>query len=500
LQYILTRSLSGRALAVKRVTENRGKRTPGIDGEVWKTPEQKTEGIQQIRNKGYRAAPLRRTYIPKSNGKKRPLGIPIMKDRAKQALWKLAVDPIAESTGDPNSYGFRESRSTADAIEQVFNCLHQKGSALWIFEADIKGCFDHIRHGWLTDHVPMDKKILHQWLKAGFMEDKVFYSTEEGTPQGGIISPVLANLALDGLEAKLKARFPREAKVHFIRYADDFIITAATKELLENEVISLVKEHIRERGLSLSEEKTKITHIDEGFDFLGQNIRKYDGKLLIKPSRKNVHNFLEKVRGIIKDSSHAHPIHLTWKLNPVIRGWANYHRHVVSKAIYGQVDFEITKGLWKWARYRHPNKSKGWIKKRYFRMTEQGRDWCFFGRKSGREATLTHAMDVPIVRHVKVKGEANPYDPEWEIYFERRLERKMSQTLKGRGKVFHLWKEQSGRCPVCLQLITEQTGWHKHHLVWKVHGGEDNCSNLILLHPNCHRQVHCQKLHYRTLF
>lgn len=493
LQYILTRSLGGRALAVKRITENKGKKTAGIDGELWNTPKRKSNGIRKLRKKGYRVNPLRRIYIPKSNGKKRPLGIPVMKDRAMQALWKLAVDPIAESTSDPNSYGFKEGRSTADAIEQCFICLSRKTSATWILEGDIKGCFDNINHQWLTKNVPMDKSILSQWLKAGYMENGRTYPTEEGTPQGGIISPVLANIVLDGLERKLETSFPRRAKVHLIRYADDFVITCVSKEILKNEIMPLVKEHIRERGLELSEEKTFVTHINKGFDFLGQNVRKYNDKLLIKPAKKKVKNFLNDIRTVVKEYQGAHPIHLIWKLNLKIRGWANFHRHVVSKATFGKVDFEITRALWKWARNRHSNKSRAWIKQRYFYTTEKGRDWCFFGRKDGKKATLMKAMDVRIKRHVKIKGHANPYDPEWEIYFERRRDRKTTESLKGRRRIFKLWQQQNGLCPTCQQNITDETQWHKHHIIWRTHGGSDANDNLVLLHPNCHRQVHSRK-------
>ncbi|MDM8517232.1 group II intron reverse transcriptase/maturase [Desulfobacterales bacterium HSG16] len=338
LQYILTRSFGGRALAVRRVTENKGKGTAGVDKEIWNTPKSKSKGILRLRKKGYRASPLRRVHIPKSNGKKRPLGIPTMTDRATQALWKLAVEPIAESTADPNSYGFREYRSTADAIEQCFTCLSQKGSATWIYEGDIKACFDRISSKWLLDNVPMDKKVLNQFVTSGFIEKEKFYPTEDGTPQGGIISPVLANIALDGLESKLKAAFPWQEKIHLIRFADDFIITGNTREILEDKVTPIVTQHYGEKGLELSEEKTHITHIDKGFDPLGQNIRKYNGKLIIKPSEKNVRNFLHKVKGIVKDSPSSKPIHLIWEINPIIRGWANFHRHVVSKVIFGQVD------------------------------------------------------------------------------------------------------------------------------------------------------------------
>ena len=495
LQYILTRSFGGRALAVRRVTENKGRRTAGVDGEIWNTPQSKSKGILRLRKKGYRASPLRRVHIPKSDGKKkRPLGIPTMIDRAYQALWKLALEPITESTADPNSYGFRECRSTADAIEQIFTCLSQKGSATWIYEGDIKACFDRISRKWLLDNVPMDKTILSHWLKAGFMEKGRLYPTEDGTPQGGIISPVLANFALDGLEIKLKTAFRWQDKVNLIRYADDFIITGNTRELLEDKVEPIVKQHFGERGLELSEEKTRITHIDKGFDFLGQNIRKYNGKLIIKPSDKNVKNFLRKVRGIIKSSPSKKPVHLIWELNPVIRGWANFHRHAVSKVVFGRVDFEITKSLWKWAKRRHSKLSVKRIKKKYFYQTERGRDWCFFGRKGEKKAALTKAMDVRIKRHVKIRGLANPYDPEWEMYFECRLNKQASENLKDRGRMFSLWKKQNGICPVCQQRINDETKWHKHHIIWRVHGGKDTFDNLVLLHPNCHRQVHSLKL------
>jgi RNA-directed DNA polymerase len=372
LQHLLTHSFSGKAIAVKRVTDNHGKHTPGVDRVIWNTPEKKMEAVLDLRRRGYRPSPLRRVLIPKSNGKMRPLGIPTMRDRAMQALYLLALDPIAETTADPNSYGFRKERSTADAMMQCYIILARKGSAQWILEGDIASCFDKISHDWLLTHVPMDKEVLRKWLQAGYMEKQVFHPTEEGTPQGGIASPVLANLALDGLERRLKEQFPKSHggtdrhKVHMVRYADDFIITGTSKELLEDEVKPFVEQFMKERGLDLSQDKTIVTCVDTGFDFLGHHVRKYNGKYIAQPSRKNVHTFLERVRTIVKANKQAKTEHLIGLLNPVIRGWATYHRHDASKETFGSVDAAIFKVLWQWARRRHPKKHPSWVKDKYF--------------------------------------------------------------------------------------------------------------------------------------
>ncbi|TKD43824.1 group II intron reverse transcriptase/maturase, partial [Azotobacter chroococcum] len=279
LQRLLTRSYSGKMLAVKRVTENRGKKTPGVDGKIWSTPVAKSKGALALKHRGYRPQPLRRLYIPKSDGKERPLGIPTMRDRAMQALWKLALEPVAETRADPNSYGFRPERSTADAIAHGFTVLAKRSSAEWILEGDIRGCFDNISHDWLLANVPMDKTILRKWLQAGYVEQGTLFATEAGTPQGGIISPILANWTLDGLEQAALAsvasteRRRRPFKVHVVRYADDFIVTGASKSLLEHQVRPAIEAFLKERGLELSAKKTHITHISEGFDFLGQNVR-----------------------------------------------------------------------------------------------------------------------------------------------------------------------------------------------------------------------------------
>jgi RNA-directed DNA polymerase len=502
LQHLLTHSFSGKALAVRRVTENQGKNTPGVNGEIWNTPTKKAEAVLSLRQRGYQPAPLRRIYIPKSSDPKklRPLSIPTMKDRAMQALYLLALDPTAETMADPNSYGFRNERSTADAIEQCFKVLNRKDRAEWILEGDIKSCFDRISHEWLLAHIPMDKIILKKWLEAGFIEKHVYHPTYEGTPQGGIVSPVLANMTLDGLERELRKEFTdnQRAKVNFVRYADDFIVTGGTKEVLEEKVLPLVENFLNQRGLELSKEKTRITHIKDGFDFLGQNVRKYNGKLIIKPAKKNVKAFLGKVRNIIESNATASSGNLIVRLNPVIHGWADYHQHICSKRTFNDVDNAIFKKLWLWAERRHGNKGRRWIKDKYFKSVGR-RNWVFTGICEGpdeiKQTThLRSAAYTPIKRHIKVKGNANPYDPEWETYFERRLGIRVEANLKGRQRLLNLWKSQNGLCPVCGQKITEITGWHNHHITWRSKGGTDTVDNQVLLHPNCHNKVHCQKL------
>ncbi|WP_322614445.1 group II intron reverse transcriptase/maturase [Pseudomonas sp. BIC9C] len=502
LQRMLTRSRSARYLAVRRVTENQGKRTAGVDRVLWDTPDAKWIAANGLKRHGYKPRPLRRVFIPKSNGKERPLGIPTMTDRAMQALYLLALAPIAETKGDPNSYGFRIERSTADAMGQLFVCLSKKVSAQWILEADIQGCFDHINHDWMLANVPTDKAILRKWLKAGVIHKGQLQATDAGTPQGGIISPTLANMALDGLETQLKQYLgvtrARKLKINVVRYADDFVITGNSKEVLESEIRPWVEQFLAVRGLQLSPEKTHIVHTDQGFDFLGWNFRKYDGKLLIKPSKKNVKAFYHKVKEVIDANKMAKQEYLIRLLNPILKGWALYHQPVVAKQAYSRMDNVLFYALWRWAKRRHPNKSLQWIGKKYFR-TQGNRSWVFAttmleenGTK--KEVALYSLASTPIERHRKVSGEYNPFDPSMEEMGEKLRTAQMLKKLKYRKQILCLYQSQKGLCLMCKQPITKETGWHDHHIIHRTLGGRDTLDNRVLLHPICHQQLHSRGL------
>jgi RNA-directed DNA polymerase len=428
LQYLITNSFYAKALAVRRVVTNKGKNTPGIDGELWKSDKDKINAVRNLDIQTYHAQPLRRVYIEKFGKKeKRPLGIPTMKDRAMQALQLLALEPVAETTADRISFGFRRYRSPEDAREYAFSVLSRKDSPQWILEGDIKSCFDKISHQWMLDNIPTDKRILKEFTKCGYIEKGRMFPTDEGSPQGGVISPTYANMVLDGMEpmildvywrSRVKKTFSvkyNNHKVHMVRFADDFIVTASDKETLED-IKSMIEDFLKPRGLTLSKEKTVITHIDDGFDFLGWNFRKFKGKLIIKPSHKSMCKITRKVSELIKNSRTAKQEALIIKLNEITRGWANYHHSTCAKKSFSTIDHRIWEMLWRWAKRRHPNKGKCWIVNRYWK-TYKGRKWTFMTDKN----ILFLMMDMPIVRKGQMALNKNPFLD--QKYFDSRAKK-----------------------------------------------------------------------------
>ena len=433
LQWILTHSHYAKALAVKRVTSNKGKKTPGVDGILWKSARANMQAVCRLRQHGYRAQPLRRVYIRKKSGKLRPLSIPTMFDRAMQALYKLALAPVAETTADRNSYGFREGRSCADAVAAAFNALSKPNSATWIWEADISGCFDNISKSWILANIPMETRILTQWLDAGYVEDGIAYPTRKGTPQGGIISPTIMNMTLDGLEQAVRCAVPRRVRVNVIRYADDFIVTAKSRQLLEEHVIPAVTRFLAVRGLTLSAEKSQIVYIRDGFTFLGQTFRKHGDTLHITPSKEGVLALVRKVGTLIREYVGAPVAALIKKLNQMLRGWGNYHRHVVASEAFRRVDSYVYEQLWRMIRRRHPTKSKGWLIRQYWLAA--GKKWRFSVKKmmsNGKTKVyqLLRVSTLGIKRHIKIKADANPYMAEYAKYFADRRHKKGARVMR----------------------------------------------------------------------
>ena len=417
LQHLLTVSFYPRAMAVRKVSQdNKGKHTPGVDGVLWTTSEQKYEAVLNLNKGRYRSQPLRRIYIPKKSGKLRPLSIPTMYDRAMQALYAMALDPVQEATADPNSYGFRIGRCCQDACEEIFKCTSRKNQNPWALDADIRGCFDNISHQWLLENVQMEKHVSKEFLKAGYIFNGGMFPTVSGTPQGGVISPILANITLNGMEKLVKEKVSKKACL--TRYADDLVITAPTRELIEQSK-EILTPFLAERGLEFSEEKTKIVHITDGFDFLGWNFRKNKGKMIIKPSNASVKGMKEKLHKTILETGIAmNQDNLIWLLNPIILGWGSYHRTTCAKIAFHDIDHYVVQSLIKWAKKRHPMKGLKWQHDRYWRKSGK-RKWTFATEKN----RLFVLADMPIRRHIKVRSFENPYlNPG---YFESRKKNTM---------------------------------------------------------------------------
>jgi RNA-directed DNA polymerase len=499
LQRLLLHSWSVRCLAVRRVTQdNRGKRTPGVDGVASLTPEQRMALIEELQSlSDWTVDPIRRTYIEKrGTTEKRGLGIPTMRDRAMQALVKLALEPEWEAKFEPNSYGFRPGRSAHDAIGAIFNFIRFKSK--YVLDADIEKCFDYIGHEALLkklNTIQPIARLVRGWLKAGIVDGDKMLFPEAGTPQGGVISPLLCNVALHGLEVTLIA-VSKRYRIAVIRYADDLVILCEDLETL-TKAKEKAEAWLAEIGLRLKPSKTRVTHtLDEydgnvGFDFLGFNIRQYrvgkhrtrtyrgkpGFKTLIKPSRSAVKRHLHEIRDIIRRHRGAPQAALIAKLNPVIRGWAQYYRACVAKRVFSKTDQQVYEKLAQWAQYRHRNKTGEWHYQRYWQRKKGRVSFC------DGTSTLARHTDTPIVRHAKVRGDKSPYDGDWP-YWGQRLGRDPTKPTR----VTRLLKRQKGCCALCGLHFAAEDITEVHHR----DGNRTNnrYTNLALLHGHCHDQTH----------
>ncbi|CAD5934151.1 putative reverse transcriptase [Planktothrix tepida] len=505
LQKTLIRSWSAKCIAVRRVTQdNQGKNTAGVDGVKSLTPKQRMSLVGRLKLTG-KVKPTRRVMIPKpGTTETRPLGIPTIDDRALQALVKLALEPEWEAKFEPNSYGFRPGRSCHDAIEAIFNSIHQK--AKYVLDADISKCFDRIDHQVLISKIhtyPTLSRQIQVWLKAGYCVGKQLFPAHEGTPQGGVISPLLANIALHGMEERVK-QYAETLKGHkqnnrnalsLIRYADDFVIIHEDVNVVRK-CQEIIAEWLSDMGLELKPSKTKITHtlneIDGkvGFNFLGFHIQQHEVgnyrsannskgiplgfKTIITPSKTKIKTHLIKIAEVIDTYTTAPQATLISKLNPIIKGWSNYYSTVASKKTFSQVDHLTYDKLRTWARTR----GKGDINKDKYWRTVGNKNWCF-STEDGLEL-ITHAS-TPIVRHTKVKSEASPYDGNWTYWSKRRG--KYPETP---NRVSKLIKKQKGICPDCGLYFTSTDIVEVDHIKPTSLGGKDTYDNLQLLHKHCH--------------
>lgn len=517
LMKLMIRSYSNLLLSVRRITiENQGKRTAGIDNQKVLTPEARVALVnEQQKNTPWKVRPTKRVFIPKAKGKQRPLGIPTIKDRVMQAVVKNALEPSWEARFEPNSFGFRPGRSCHDAIEQLWYRLNGHGKDEWVLDADIKGAFDNISHKYILEAIGKvpSRELIKQWLKAGYVEAEIFHSTDQGTPQGGIISPLLANIALDGLEELLsqyknsrtyesiekgrkRIREMQFPKYSLIRYADDFIVTATTKEDIEA-IQPIIKQWLSERGLEPNEEKTKVTNVNEGFNFLGFNIRSYKGKCLIKPQKEKVLVKLREIKEWLRNNCSVKPEAVIKYLNPILRGWANYYEHGVSKEVFAYFDHEMVLALWRWAKKRHPNKGKKWVKNKYFGRVRNDH-WVFKTTTKDRTGktkalSLLRMATIPITRHVKVSGNSSPDNPALTEYWEKRRTKYGKTRFEKGSKLYKVAENQKWHCPVCGEHLLNGEEWHTHHKVSIKDGGMDEIDNLIHLHKACHRHLHSGK-------
>jgi RNA-directed DNA polymerase len=502
LQKLLMKSRSAKLIAVRRVTQdNQGKRTAGIDGVKSLRKPERLALVDTLRIDN-KAKPVRRVWIPKaSSDELRPLGIPTMRDRALQALVKAALEPEWEARFEANSYGFRPGRGCHDAIEAIHQAVYRKPK--WVLDADIAKCYDRINHQALLEKVntsPTVRRQLKAWLKAGVMDDGKLFPTEEGVPQGGTISPLLANIALHGLETFIVKKFPRNDKRRaplVVRYADDLVVFHADLQVIEECQLS-ISEWLRGMGLELKPSKTRITHTltvadgKPGFDFLGFHIRQFlvgktktgmNGhggplgfKTIIKPSKAAIQRHVRKLRATVRTYRHMDQRRLIRGLNPVIMGWTGYYRSVSSKKCFGGLSYVLFRMLWSWGKWRHPKKSKRWIKDKYWRLNEHR---AFRPRNHALKLHQHH--ETAIRRHVKVQNIRSPYDGDW-VYWSTR----MGRSPEVSRKVASLLKRQRGRCPECQLFFQYGDALEVGHIVPRALGGAVAYYNQQLLHCHCH--------------
>ncbi|EFH85664.1 group II intron reverse transcriptase/maturase [Ktedonobacter racemifer] len=502
LQKLMLKSYSNRLMSVRRVAQiNAGKHTPGVDKLVIKTPAARARMVDALAHYTlWQAKPARRVYIPKANNKLRPLGIPVVVDRCLQAMVKNALEPAWEARFEGSSYGFRPGRSSHDAIEKIYGLARPNKTKKWVLDADIRGAFDNISHEYLLKTLgPVPgKELIKQWLKAGYVEHGTFHATEQGTPQGGVVSPVLANIALHGMEEAIGVKYDYRGQLigkrAVVRYADDFVCFCETKEDAE-QVQKILVEWLKERGLTLSEEKTRIVHLTEGFSFLGFNIRHYPApltsrtgwKLLIKPSKESIHDVQKKLKDLWKKVQGTNIQVVLGKLNPVIRGWANYFRTAVAKEIFSSLDRWMFYKADRHTRRMHPKKSKDWRHQKYWGRFHLDRldPWVFGDKQTG--AYLLKFSWFPIERHVLVKGTSSPDDPRLADYWMKRQAAKAKDLTFSKQK---LAKRQKGRCLECGESLFNDEELHVHHRLAKSQGGKDTYSNLVLVHLLCHQHIH----------
>ena len=494
LTQLLLRSYANVLVSVRRITQvNHGRHTPGIDGERVTTPEERAKLVDDLRQyHPWRAAPVRRVYIPKANGKQRPLGIPTIRDRVMQMVVKNAMEPRFEAEFEAQSYGFRPGRCCQDAIEEVYVALNNGavGHHHYILDADIQGAFDHISQAFILRRIGSmpGRELIRQWLKAGYWEQGTLHHTTEGTPQGGVISPLLANIALDGLAKQLGKGY------RMARYADDIVVMAKSLPAIE-QACPVVTAFLKERGLVLHPEKTRIVQRTEGFDSLGFHVQMRGQKLLITPQQQKVQALLRDVRSWLKHHQTVSPEAVVRHLNPLLRGWARYSRHVVSKPTFQHVDYHLWRALWQWAQRRHPRKAKRWIYRRYFEVGKYGATLYAESRERRGQTSrrrLERLPTIPIVRHVKVKGRASPDDPTLKTYWESRRFRMGRQRVARGSRLYGIAEAQRWQCPGCGQALFDGQEVHLHHLIPVHAGGSDDRENLQWLHAACHRQRHRQ--------